>query len=169
MEINVAQLLKGPIGGTRTHNVSDLVDVLGDGQRTLVYGEVNLVRTQRGILVNAHLETEAKANCGRCLREFTMPLPLHIEEEYVPTFDIITGVPLASPEDPESFTIDEHHIIDLDEAIRQYALLAIPIKPLCREDCAGLCQSCGRNLNEGSCECPTTDTDPRWAKLRQLL
>jgi uncharacterized protein len=53
--------------------------------------------------------------------------------------------------------------------VRQYALLAIPMKPLCREGCAGLCPTCGRNLNQGPCDCPPQVLDPRLSGLRKLL
>jgi uncharacterized protein len=77
-------------------------------------------------------------------------------------------VTLPSPEEPSAFTIDEHHILDLTEGIRQYALMAIPMKPLCNKDCAGLCQKCGQNLNQGKCNCPAEEIDPRWSKLAGL-
>ncbi|MBA7688765.1 hypothetical protein ES703_97254 [subsurface metagenome] len=72
------------------------------------------------------------------------------------------------PEEPGCFTIDEHHILDLTEAIRQYALLAIPMKPLCRGDCAGLCPNCGHNINQGPCDCSPQETEPRWSELSKL-
>jgi uncharacterized protein len=69
------------------------------------------------------------------------------------------------PEDSGGFPIDGHHIIDMTEAVRQYILLTTPMKPLCREDCAGLCPVCGHNLNQGPCSCPPQGVDPHWAKL----
>ena len=66
------------------------------------------------------------------------------------------------------FTIDDHHILDVSEAVRQYALTAIPLKALCSVNCAGLCQTCGKNLNEGPCQCPPRQMDSRWAKLREF-
>ena len=82
--------------------------------------------------------------------------------------DINSGTPLEIPEEPDSFIIDEHHILDLKEAIRQNALLAVPMKPLCRADCAGLCQICGKDLNKGNCDCAKDNIDPRWSKLIEL-
>ena len=99
---------------------------------------------------------------------FVRSLTLDIEEEYFPTTDMVSGAPLALPEEPGYFTIDEHHVLDLTEALRQYALLAIPMRPLCREDCAGLCPTCGHNLNQGACGCSHREIDPRWAKLSKL-
>jgi uncharacterized protein len=72
------------------------------------------------------------------------------------------------PEEPGCFTIDEYHVIDLTEAIRQYTLLALPMKLLCREVCAGLCSSCGHNLNQGPCNCLPRDTGLNWSGLSKL-
>lgn len=138
MQINVSRLLKEPIGATRDYNVSEIVDVTGDGKGREVQGEVRLLRTHRGILVKGVLHTEVELTCSRCLSLFSYPATLNIDEEYTPTIDVASGALLPSPEEPGSFSIDEHHVIDLTEAIRQYSLLAIPMKPLCREDCAGL-------------------------------
>ena len=167
MRINVAQLLKGPVGGTRTYEL-DEVDVTVDGQESKVWGKVNLMRTSRSILVTGTLHTEVKCECSRCLATFTCPLTLKIEEEYFPTIDIITGTRVPVP-DASSFTIDEHNELDLAEAIRQYAIMELPMKPLCRESCAGFCATCGHNLNEGECRCPTGHIDPRWLQLLEKV
>jgi uncharacterized protein len=169
MQINVSQLLQEPIGSTREHKFDDAADILGDGKKQRVRGECRLLRIRRGILVKCSLETEVELTCGRCLKRFSHPLKIEFEEEFLPTIDITSGMPLPRGEDTGAFTIDEHHIIDLTEPARQYALLAVPMKPLCRADCAGLCQKCGQDLNQGSCDCPTLEMDPRWSELAKLL
>jgi len=100
---------------------------------------------------------------------FSCALSLDIEEEYSPATDVHTGASLPLPDEPGCFIIDEHHVLDLTEAIRQYAVLALPMKPLCRKDCAGLCPNCGHNLNRGSCDCLAHEIDPRWSKLEGCL
>lgn len=166
MQINVSQLLKSPIGATRDYEVREVVGIAGG--ESMVEGKVSLVRTDRGILARAELHTEVEVTCSRCLSLFNCPLTLNIEEEYFPTIDVVSGISLSLPEEPECFTIDEHHVLDLTEAIRQYVLLAIPMKPLCREDCAGLCPSCGNNLNQGPCGCLPQEVNPSWSKLNRL-
>jgi len=153
MQINVAQQLKGAIGSVRDYEVSGIIDVSGDGNAVPVQGKVYLTRTDRGILVKGVLDTEVELTCSRCLSLFSCPLTLNIEEEYFPTSDVVSGASLSPPDDPDRFTIDERHVLDLTEALRQCALLAIPMKPLCQEDCAGLCPNCGHNLNLGPCNC----------------
>jgi uncharacterized protein len=167
IQINVAQLLKEPVGSTRSYEVDDAVEIADDDRA--VKGQVNLIRTNRSILVKGALNTEMELTCGRCLTEFTYPLSLEIEEEYFPTIDILTGAPVAPPDEPGAFTIDQNNILDLTEAIRQYTLLSIPMKPLCQEDCAGLCPTCGANLNKEQCQCPPQPVNPRWAKLTSLM
>jgi len=167
MRINVSQQLKSSIGLIRNYEVSDIVSIAGGD--SMVEGKVSLVRTDRGILAKATLHTEVEVTCSRCLNFFSSPLALNIEEEYFPIADVVSGDSLSLPEEPACFTIDEHHVLDLTEAIRQYALLAIPMKPLCREDCAGLCPTCGHNLNQGPCDCLPQEADPRWSKLSKLV
>ena len=169
MQINVSQLLKEPIGSSRNYEVNEIVDVTGGGSGGKVQGEVRLLRTHRGILVQGKLHAEVELTCSRCLSLFNCPLKMNFEEEYIPIIDVVSGVPLPSPEEPGSFVIDKRHIIDLVEAIRQYTLLAIPMKPLCREDCTGLRQDCGHNLNQGPFDCPPQTVDLRWSELSKLL
>jgi uncharacterized protein len=168
MEINVSQQLKAPIGYTREYEVDEPMDVLGINVSTRVRGSVKLIRTNRGILVQGTVHANIPVECSRCLKVFDYSLNIKIEEEYFPVIDVNSGTPLEIPEDAGSFMIDEHHILDLSEAIRQNALLAIPMKPLCREACAGLCQSCGKDLNKGQCDCKQTEIDPRWLKLVKI-
>ena len=156
-QINVSQQIRTSIGSIRNYEVSEVVDIAGGG--SMVQGEVRLTRTDQGILVKGTLHTEVEVTCSRCLSLFSCPLAVNIEDEYFPTTDVFSGASLPLPDEPGCFTIDEHHILDLTEAIRQYALLLVPMKPLCREDCAGLCPYCGHNLNQGSCDCLPRDSE----------
>ena len=167
VQINVAQQLKAPIGSVRNYEVSESVDIADDN--ILVQGEIGLMRTDRSILAKGTIHTGIKLTCSRCLSLFSCPLALNIEEEYFPTTDIVTGASQPLPDEPGCFTIDEHNLLDLTEAIRQYVLLATPMKPLCREHCAGLCPTCGRNLNQAPCSCLPKPADPRWSELSKLV
>jgi uncharacterized protein len=166
IETNVAQLLKAPVGSVRALPVDDVVEESGTSYK--VQGEVTLIRSTGSILVQGRLDTKTKITCGRCAKLYTLKLPLNIQEEFFPTIDIETGLKLPKPEDPASFTIDEHHILDLTEAIRQYILTALPMKPLCKASCKGLCATCGTDLNKEKCDCREESTDPRWAALLKL-
>ena len=166
MQINVSQMLKESIGSIRNYKLSEIVNI--SGGNSMVQGEVRLMRTDRGILVKGTLHTEVEVTCSRCLSLFSYPLALNIEEEYFPITDVVSGAPLSLTEEPGCFTIDERHILDLTEAIRQYVLLAIPMKPLCCEGCTGLCPSCGHNLNLGVCDCLPQGRESHLSELSKL-
>jgi uncharacterized protein len=168
MDYNVSQLLREPIGATRDIHIDEIVSFLIDGKPHRIHGDCNLLRSDENIIVNCSLETEIELTCSRCLHTFIQPLKIKFAEEYVPTLDVLTGAHLAPPEDPAAFLIDERHILDLTEAVRQYAVMATPMKAVCKKSCAGLCAKCGKNLNEGKCGCPEDNIDPRWAKLADL-
>ncbi|MBI2830844.1 MAG: DUF177 domain-containing protein [Chloroflexi bacterium] len=159
MLINVAQQLKGPIGSVRSYDVDEVVEVPDFGN-ILVRGKVELLRTHRGILAQGKLQAEIELSCSRCLTPFKCPMTLNIEDEFLPTIDIVTGASLEVPEDGNFFTIDERHTLDLTEAVRQYIVMTVPMKPLCRKDCAGLCVECGQNLNLGTCCCKARELKP---------
>lgn len=118
-------------------------------------GKAVLTRASRGIFVNGSFNCQSQLTCGRCLSTFAHRSVFDAQEMFYPSIDIQSGLPMAPPDDDADtgFTIDEHHILDMSEMIRQYSLLAIPMKPLCRVDCAGLCPECGANLNENKCHC----------------
>jgi len=89
--------------------------------------------------------------CSRCLEEFKYPVDIDINEEI------------------EKKNIKDIKNIDLEELFIENILLSIPIKPLCSENCQGICPKCGQNMNEGQCDCDTEAIDPRLAKLKDLL
>ncbi|MDD5126521.1 MAG: DUF177 domain-containing protein [Dehalococcoidales bacterium] len=168
MEINVAGLLHDNIGAVREYDIEGAEITAEDINTREVSGKVKLIRTPSGILADGEFSGEVELVCSRCLSAFRYPFTVRFQEEYLPTIDINSGVPLPEPDEPGAFRIDDHHTIDVDEAIRQYVVMALPMKPLCKENCAGLCQSCGQNLNKGDCKCPPETTDPRWAKLSEV-
>lgn len=169
MDMNVSQLLRESIGSTREYDIDNVIDITGEGkEKNRVAGHCSLMRTQRSILVRCNLVTDIELSCSRCLNRFRQPLKVKFNEEFFPTLDLQTGEELPPPEEASSFTIDEHHTLDLTEAIRQYLLIAVPMKPLCRPECAGICPTCGKNLNKGKCDCPSDNIDPRWSRLADL-
>jgi uncharacterized protein len=167
---NVAQLLQEPTGATRRYELDDEQLDLGDGRRVRpVKGHVRLTRTQNGVLADVDAYGQLQIECGRCLEEMVQPLEFPFSEEFYQTVVVTTGAALPKPEDPETFLIDEAHKLDLGDAMREYALLNVPMLPLCRPDCKGLCPECGTNLNEETCTCDTDQIDDRLAVLKQFL
>jgi len=167
MQINVAQLLKEGVGSTRSFEFADVLQV--DSCQVNVHADLTLLRLKRSVLVTGRADARTGQTCSRCLREFELTLPLKIEEEFVQSVDVESGLPLEVAAEPDTFTIDEKHIIDISEALRQYLILALPMKPLCQPDCPGLCPVCGRDLKEAECGCNRDTGDARWAALRELL
>jgi uncharacterized protein len=161
IQYNVATLLKEPVGSTRDYEVDASVRVDDEANAALpVTGETALLRTKHGVLVSARLDGVQTAECSRCLRVIELPLHVEFEEEFFASVNLDTGARLPAPEDPEAFVIDSHHLLDLGEAVRQYWTAGMPMQPLCRPDCRGLCPSCGKDLNEGPCACPPQDEGP---------
>lgn len=166
MQIHVALLLKEPVGETRSFNVDDEISL--DGDKARLSGHITLTRLDRSILLTGEINARLKQMCSRCVSEFETTVPFRIEEEFFPTIDINTGLPAEKPEEEGAFFINDNHLLDTDDAFRQNLLVALPMKPLCRHDCAGLCTVCGANLNDGECGCNRTPEDARWAELKKL-
>jgi len=124
--------------------------------------------------LTGRLATTLELTCSRCLEPFALPVAAEFDLRYFPE-----GAELAASggEDGESRVEDSDTSVSFyhDEAIDLGALmteqfyLALPMKPLCREACKGLCAQCGANLNEAPCQCVSGWTDPRLAGLKSLL
>jgi uncharacterized protein len=169
MLFNISGLIQEGIGATRTFAIDDQL-VSEDRPPEPVTGTVEVLRTRDGVLVRAHLTLVSAETCSRCLKPLQETLHIDFEEEFKATVDARTGRPLEQEEaDQEAFRIDENHMLDLTEAIRQYREAAAVIQPLCRPDCLGLCPRCGQDLNAGTCDCHTAAVDSRWAALAGLL
>ena len=154
VKYNVSTLLKEPIGSTREYDIDDRVLVNDEPRHERVTGHTTFLRTRDGVLVTAYLQGTQGERCSRCLQELALPLTIEIEEEFYAGVDSETGAGISPPEDPDAFRVDAKHTLDLEEAVRQYWTTAVPIQPLCRPDCSGICPRCGRDVNEGPCSCP---------------
>lgn len=173
MIYNVAQLLKSPVGTVQAVELDDedVLDLREEGIERAgpITGTVRLHRTNQGIYADGKVNVPVRLQCTRCLDEFDTTVAFPLREEYFPTIDVNTGLPVQPPDSELAFPIDRHHEVDLREAIRQNLLVALPVRALCREECAGLCPQCGKNLNEGPCDCQEDTEDARFAVLRDLL
>lgn len=170
MQFNVAHLLKWTVGTSQNHTLDATFAPLEETGTNRVQGRIQFMHVNDGIWVSGVLDSNAVCTCSRCLRGFSLTLQLQLDEIYLSAVDIITGVPSLLPDDTDpNFIIDDHHTLDLTEAVRQSAIVAIPMKPLCRPDCAGLCPECGSDRNQVHCTCQSAGRDPRWASLTKLL
>jgi len=170
LAINVAGLLGSTPGTSRRYPVADLRLDLGDDllQAETIVGSVRLTRTNRGLFVDGLLATALVERCGRCLTPVTAPVEVELREEALPTVDLGTGQLVEQPGEADVLRIDEHHVLDLEPAVRDAISLAEPMRILCRDACAGLCPNCGRDLNLEPHR-HEHEPDPRLAPLARLL
>lgn len=133
--INVAQLLEEPVGSNQSYDIGEVID---EEVECFVEGKAKLIHISQGVLVQCKLTAEVKLICSRCLDTFLLPISFTAEEEFIPISDVSGDLALSSPEQSEEFIIDNKNILDLSELIRQYTLLNLPMKPLCRPDCSGI-------------------------------
>jgi uncharacterized protein len=126
------------------------------------------------VLVNGQITSEAELLCSRCLNNVLYPVKINFNAEYVPHYKF-TGEDAKRPEDEHELTKDELDVsfyhgdeINIEGLIKEQIILAVPMKPLCKSDCRGLCLKCGKNLNEISCDCSFEEVDPRLEPLKKL-
>ena len=180
VSVNVVQLLKSAPGETREFTFAeDLPDPAGDLHlHEPVRGRVRLTRTSDGILVRAEYRTTVDAECARCLDPAVAAVRGSVEEEFLPTQDVRTGLPakVADEEGRDQPHIDENHEIQLDDLLRQDILTGIPLQPLCATDCPGLCPECGERMGpnhaahrEAPAEAAPEGTQTPFANLAELL
>lgn len=168
MQYNVAQLLKEPTGSTRSYQLDETFT----GPRRMAdraTGFIKLLKTHQGIIASGRVEVLVTFNCSRCVAEFHRSSRLFVEEEFIPLVDLQADEWLTPTADLEMSRIDENNILDLTDVLRQDLITDQPMKPLCQQDCLGLCQFCGVNLNQQECRCGDSEVDPRWSGLEALL
>ena len=105
------------------------------------------------------------AQCARCLSPVTGQFTLDLEKTVAPR-NLLGDL---DEDKLDEFAIIEDGFLDMDEQLREQLEMEFPMRFLCREDCKGLCPKCGKNLNEGECNCDHTEIDPRMEPLRKLL
>jgi uncharacterized protein len=124
--------------------------------------------------VRGHLDAAVGIDCARCLTRYDVRLGQELDLFYLPR---AAGQPEAEEEEVELSDRDvvvgyyDADRLDLGEVVREQILLALPLKPLCRADCQGLCPRCGRDRNLGPCGCAPEEEpgDPRLEPLRRLI
>ena len=116
-----------------------------------------------GLLVRGALTARLRLECARCLQ----PLEREVQADVVELFSDPQDV--EHPDDVEEGYEIRDGTLDLDTLLRDALAPAVPVQPLCRPDCAGLCPTCGIDRNVVSCDCRDDATDSRWAALSGLL
>ena len=161
LRFNFGFLLEAPIGTFREVELDyPSAQVAQDLTLAPLTGSFLATRISEGVYLSGELHSNSSQQCVRCLEDAIIPLQLDIDELfYYP--------PHSAPEG--AYVIGENGYIDLAPLVRELAWLGVPIQPLCRPDCQGLCMECGQNLNHGDCGCEVEEIDPRLSVLKQLL
>ena len=163
--INVAGLLREPIGGTRSYPMHlDALPLDEDLLAEDVRGEVKLTRLRDAVMARVRVQGGVALECVRCLEAYPQGFATEFSEEYQQTVDLRTGVGIdrdpPATEDEEASTIDENHELDLADVLRQEILVVLPMRPDCGEECPG-----PDTLEAGE----VSQVDDRLAALSRLL
>lgn len=114
-------------------------------------------------------QTTLEMACSRCVEPFHVPVDAKFDLSYVPQTQNAGEVEQEIGDEDLATAYHREGLIDVIELLREQFLLALPMKPLCSEDCKGLCVECGANLNRTTCGCNPQWEDPRLAALKVLL
>jgi len=132
-------------------------------------GKVELVSASLGeIRVSGHISVPMEADCDRCLE----PAPCSIDSDfdlvYAPLAEVAAGEEVELGSDEVEVGFYEGDGIELNEVLREYVLLSLPMRRVCREDCKGICPVCGQSRNQKECACHTEAVDDRWESLKNF-
>ncbi len=131
-------------------------------------GSFRISKMGQQILVRGRVASEVHLRCARCLEEFDLPVSEDVDLELRPILDLDrSGQERELGSDDLDVEFFRGDALDLSHLAAEQVLLGIPMKPLCREDCRGICPLCGADKTVGSCRCEP-DSDPRWNALRDL-
>jgi uncharacterized protein len=173
VKLDLSEIARTP--GAYTEHDIDMTfkEVEGMTLTQPVRGKLYASSTGRVLLLEGAVDTEVEQVCSRCGGIYRQPVHAEFQEDFVINPTMVPGKGPRIEEDeeaPESRLFYEGTLdLNLDELLRQSILVALPFKPLCADDCQGLCPRCGHRLSEGPCPCPPEGGDPRLAVLQRLL
>lgn len=164
MTIDVSSILKENGGRVDIDGYAALSDTefLGEyhfKEPLHVWGSVS--NNGKSLILRARAEGSMQTSCARCMKDITVPVGFDIDE------NLVVG------ESAEN--VDEDVIVlgdakfDADDIVFENFLMNVEGKYLCGEDCRGLCANCGKDLNEGECDCAKQAIDPRWSQLLDIM
>ena len=174
MIFNVSGLLSGTLGESRQHEIENEQLTVADRLLTHINGPIYLIRTDRTVILDADITAVTQETCSRCLEAAPVNIRVKMDEEFYPlNMDIMDHLNSndhhnAHYYDP-ALIIDQRNVLDLTEGLGQALVAAIPIAPLCKDECLGICAICASNRNLIDCSCPQSRSDLRWKSLDNLL
>ncbi len=133
---------------------------------------VRVVREAESLELQGGLAAELELDCGRCLEPFVFRLETPLGLRLVPEAGADddgppSEIPVEEGDETETWSIRDGKL-DLERLVAEFVLLNLPLKPVCRDACRGLCPRCGANRNEGECGCAPGALDPRLAPLAEF-
>ncbi len=149
-------------------DITEKVSLDDVSQPSTVKARLDVTKAEQEIIIAGSLQAELQLQCSRCLRDFRRSLDIPVNVVYHPLEEEKKGErhELMDDEMDLGFYRDE---IDLQELFREQILLNTQMKPLCDEQCKGICPHCGTDLNISACDCSSRQTDPRLEVLRKLF
>ena len=131
--------------------------------------DFDIVKDKERFRLTGTVRTELELPCSRCLELFRLPVDATFDQRFLPAAEMASEEEREVQEDDFENSYYRDDQIDLNELLREQFYLTLPMKPLCRDTCSGLCPQCGTNLNTGTCACATGWEDPRLAPLKGLV
>jgi uncharacterized protein len=125
-------------------------------------------RSGSEVIVTGHIEARAQLECDRCLDPVDLQLSTDFRLEYITGEEYKSTSMAELPEEAMSLSVFDGEMIDVDEIVREQVLLLVPARTLCKEECKGICPTCGADRNLDDCRCEKSEIDPRWAALEKL-
>ena len=170
MIFNVAGLLSGTLGESRQHKIENEQLMVADRLLTHINGPIYLIRTDRTVILDADITAVTQETCSRCLEAAPVNIRVKMDEEFYPlNMDLMDQLDSNSQDNDPALIIDKRNVLDLTEGLGQALVAAIPIAPLCKDECLGICVICAANRNLIDCSCPQSRSDLRWESLDKLL
>jgi len=164
VKIDLANIAGTP-GARGRYSISErLAPTEGISSAGPVTGELTVENTGSLLLVRGRLRAVVRLTCGRCLAEAEHPIEMEVEEEFA-SQATAPDVDTIDRDEPQASAISDY-VLDGTEFVRQHLATHMPMAFVCRPDCRGICPHCGKNLNEGECECEAEPEDARWEKLK---
>ncbi|MFZ5596205.1 MAG: YceD family protein [Bacillota bacterium] len=166
IELDVSRI-KNISGGKERLIMDAVMEPLDIGAETVIFNspvrlDVTLYNDGKSIDLSGMLEGDVRLVCSRCLEYYDLPVRTEIEETY---YNEARG----DIEPGEEWTAFRGDRLDITAGVEKAVISALPMKPVCREECRGLCQKCGANLNVSDCGCERDEIDIRLEKLKQLI
>lgn len=133
-----------------------------------VEAKAELKQVLEEIRLKGHFSVDLEMDCNRCLTPYRWPISVDFDLVYLPESADTQPEEAGLNDEEAELAFYQGSGLELEEVLREQVLLALPMQRVCREDCQGLCPTCGENWNDRECDCLPVIADPRWTALQDL-